>query len=113
LRRAQRGSPAGVLAGRLASSGRRISLTSRKLSQPYLRLLEVGGIEALSAPAVHLRQQLVSLLAFALLLPQAAQAQRRLQLSGCGLLMVGHSEGLVKAGFGRGRMQYGTSSIPQ
>ena len=37
--------------------------------QQHLGFLEVGGVKALSEPAVHLRQQLASLLALALLLP--------------------------------------------
>src|SRR5215831_13095420 len=50
---------------------------SRQRLQPRLGFLEVGGVEALGEPAVDRREQVVRFLAFALLLPQAAQAHGR------------------------------------
>src|SRR5438128_8463416 len=47
---------------------------SSELFQECLGLLEVGGIKALGKPTVDRREELVSLSALALLLPQASQA---------------------------------------
>jgi hypothetical protein len=51
------------------------------ISSPFvkqrLRLLEVGGVKALGEPAVDRGEELARFAALALLLPQAAQADRR------------------------------------
>ena len=58
----------------LLSPTRFLYLTiSPQLLQQRLGLLEVGGVKALGEPAVDWGQQLASLRALALLLPQAAQ----------------------------------------
>jgi hypothetical protein len=47
---------------------------SRELLEQRLGLLEVGRVTALGEPTVDRREELVSLSAFALLLPQASKA---------------------------------------
>src|SRR5215475_4629111 len=72
----------------------------RQLLQQRLGFLEVGGVEALGEPAVDRREQVVRFLAFALLLPQAAQAHSGSQLPGFGLLAAGNLNRLLKVRFG-------------
>src|SRR2546425_11892778 len=50
------------------------SFASCQLVQQDLGLLKVGGVKTLSEPAIDRRQQLIGLVALALLLPQASQA---------------------------------------
>jgi hypothetical protein len=59
----------------------------------------VAGVKALGEPAADQCQQLPGLGAFALLLPQAAQAHRRPQLQRPGLLATGNMQRLVEADF--------------
>src|SRR5712692_5001953 len=81
-----------------------------ELSQECLGLLEVGGLKALSEPAVDRCQQLVRFDPLAVLLPQATQAHGRAQLPGFGLLAAGNGQGLQETGFGLGRIRDG---LPQ
>jgi hypothetical protein len=73
---------------------------SRQLIKQRLGLLEVGSVKAFSEPAVDRYEQFVGFIPLALLLPQPAEAHRRPQLPGFGLLAAGNGEGLLKAGFG-------------
>ena len=61
--------------------------------QQRLRLLQVGGVKALSEPAIDRRQQLVGSTVLALLLPEAAQTHRSAEFEGFGLLMPSIREG--------------------
>src|SRR5882724_1081123 len=62
-------------------------------------LLQVGGVKALGEPAIDRCQQVVSLGALTLLLPQATQAHRRPQLQRLRLLAAGNLQGLLITGF--------------
>ena len=66
--------------------------------EPPPGLLQVKRLKAFGEPAVDLGQSLTGLVPLALLLPQPAQAQRRPQLQGLGLLATGHLEGLMETG---------------
>src|SRR5215510_6001297 len=71
---------------------------SPQLFQQCLGLLQVGGVKALREPAVDRGQQVVSLLALSLLLPESTQAHGRAQLQRFRLLAAGHGQGLLKTG---------------
>src|SRR5215470_19984201 len=60
---------------RIATSG----TSSGEVREQGLRVTQIGSVEALGEGAIDLRQQPVSLLSLALLLPQAAQAHHRAQ----------------------------------
>jgi hypothetical protein len=61
-----------------------------ELCEERLGLLQVRRVKALGEPPVHRRQQIVSLLALALGLPQASQAGGGAQFEGFGLLAAGY-----------------------
>jgi hypothetical protein len=71
------------------SKGVSTGVALRQRLQQCLRLLQVSGVKALGEPAVDRREQLVGLTAFALLLPQPAQARGGAQFPGLGLLAAG------------------------
>src|SRR5947208_2206050 len=81
----------------------------RQRVQQHPGFLQVGGVKALSEPAVNLRQQLAGFDALALLLPQATQAHRHPQLQRLGLLAASDVKGLTKAGFS---LWFGRPSLP-
>jgi hypothetical protein len=60
----------------MRSQGESRALSAQGLEQ-RLGLLQVGRLKSLREPAVHLGQQLLRLGALDLVLPEAAQAQRR------------------------------------
>jgi hypothetical protein len=70
--------------GGMPSRRREISLW-REVIKQCLGLLEVGSVKALGEPAIHLRQQLVCLIALAQLLPEAGEAGSRTQFPRLGL----------------------------
>src|SRR5262245_8023546 len=76
-------------------------LAGRSSQRPQQRLgvLEVGGIKALSEPAVDGFQQRVGFGTLALALPQAREAYRGTQLPRLRLLAVGYGECLLETGF--------------
>ena len=76
----------------------RLPVLSPQLLQERLGFLQISGVKALREPAVDRRQQRSRFVPLALLLPQAAQAQRGAQLQCLGLLAAGHVEGLVQTG---------------
>jgi|SoiMethySBSTD1v2_1073268.scaffolds.fasta_scaffold427411_4 hypothetical protein len=71
---------------------------SPQLLQQRPGLLQVGGVKALSEPAIERGQQLAGCGAFVLVLPQPAQAHRRPQFQRLGLLAAGHGEGVAQRG---------------
>src|SRR5207249_10116103 len=79
------------------------TLDTNRLFPPLLeqrvRLLQVGRVEALGEPAIHLRQQVAGLIALALLLPEPTQGHGGAQLPGFSLLAARYAEGLLEAGF--------------
>jgi CreA protein len=62
------------------------SVALRQCLQQRLGILEIGRVEALGEPAVDRRQQVVSLLALTLLLPQASEAHGSTEFQRPGLL---------------------------
>jgi len=82
-----------------------VSRLPSQLFQQRLRLLEVGGVKALGEPAVDRREELVSLIALALVLPRATQAQGGAQLLGLRPLAAGNGQGLLEADFRLGRVR--------
>ena len=77
---------------------------SPKLLQQRPGVLQVGGVKALGESAIDRCQQLTSLIALALALPQPAQDHGGPQLPGFGLLATGNCEGLLETGFRLGRV---------
>ena len=71
---------------------------SPQLGQQRPGLLQVGGVEPLSEPAIDLSQQLPGFGALALLLPQPSKAHRGPQFQRFGLLTTGDVKGLMKTG---------------
>src|SRR6266851_9140634 len=72
--------------------------TSRQLIEQRLRLSQVTGVEPFGEPAIDLGQQLPSLGALTLLLPQTTQAGGGTEFERPGLLGMRHVEGLLEAG---------------
>ena len=64
--------------------------------QQYLGLLKVGGVKALSEPAVDRCQQRAGFGVLALALPQPAQAHGRPQLERFRLLVAGDVQGVLQ-----------------
>src|SRR5262245_5276962 len=60
-------------------------------------LLQIRRVKPFGEPPVDLSQEMPGCCAFALALPEAAEAQRRPQLYGSGLLAAGKGDGLLKA----------------
>ncbi len=72
---------------------------SRQAVEQRRGLPQIGRVKALREPTIEGGQQLSGLVALALALPQAAQAQCGAQLQRLGLLAVGHVESPVQPGF--------------
>jgi hypothetical protein len=85
-------------------SGRCVRRAAECLQQ-RLGILKVGRVKPLGKPAIHRRQQVVSLLVFALGLPQAGQAGGSTQFQRFGLLLAGDVESLLETGLGLGHIQ--------
>ena len=68
-------------------------------------ILQVRRVKPLRKPTVHRSQQLVSVLALVLGLPQAGQAGGGTEFPGFGVLGAGDVEGLVETGFCLGRVR--------
>jgi hypothetical protein len=75
---------------------------ARQLLQQCLRLLQVGGVKAISKPPGERCEELVRLGALTLALPEAHETQGGAQLPGSGLLPAGNGKGLLETGFGLG-----------
>jgi hypothetical protein len=73
-------------------------LSSQGFEQGF-GLLEVGGVKALSEPAIDRRQEVASFGAPVLLLPQAYQAHRCPQFQRFCLLAAGHVQSTLQPGF--------------
>jgi hypothetical protein len=71
-----------------------------QLLQQRPGLLKIGGLKALSEPAVDRRQGRMYFGTLALLLPEAGQTGGRAQLQGFGLLAAGDVQGLAQTGLG-------------
>src|SRR5215510_7847962 len=84
---------------------------SRPLRQERLRLLQVSRIKALREPAIDRCQEVSGCGALALLLPHACQAHGGPQLPGLGLLLAGHGQRLLEAGFRL--LPWGPWALPQ
>jgi hypothetical protein len=65
-----------------------------------LWLLQIRRVKSLSEPPINRRQQVVGVLAPALLLPQAGEAHGGAEFQGFGVLVAGDVEGFVETGFG-------------
>src|SRR5215831_663057 len=74
-------------------------LEIERLLQERLRLLQVSSITALREPAIDRCQEVSGFGALVLLLPHAGQAHGGPQLPGLGLLLAGHGQRLLAAGF--------------
>src|SRR5262245_31752954 len=74
----------------------KIYSSSPKFLQECLGLLQVHRIKPLREPAIERRQQVVSLGALALALPQACEAHGGPQLPRLGLLTAGDGESLLQ-----------------
>src|SRR5215831_4311556 len=73
------------------SKGVSTGVALRQRVQQCLHILQVSRIKSFGEPAVDRREQLVGLTAFALLLPQPAQARGGAQFPRLGLLVAGES----------------------
>jgi hypothetical protein len=71
-----------------------------QLLQQRPGLLKIGGLKALSEPAVDRRQERIYFGTLALLLSEAGQTGGLAQLQGFGLLAAGDVQGLVQTGLG-------------
>jgi hypothetical protein len=74
-------------------------LLSQLLKQ-RLGFFQVSRVKALGEPPVHRRQQVDSVLALVLGLPQTGQTGSGAEFPGFGLVVTGEAEGLVEAAFG-------------
>ena len=71
----------------------RSNLSSQFLQKQF-GFLEISRVKPFSEPAIHRRQQLVSILILVLALPQTSQAGGGAEFPGLGLLTAGYGEGL-------------------
>jgi hypothetical protein len=70
---------------------------------------QIGRIDAFSEPTMHRRQQVVSISALSLALPQFGEAGGGAEFPGFGLLGAGNSKSLLEAGFGFSVIVFGQS----
>ena len=71
--------------------------------QECLRRLQIGGVKSLGKPAIDVGQYALSVIPFALLLPEPTQAHGSTQLQRPGVLLLCDGQGPMKMRFCLGR----------
>src|SRR5262245_6680228 len=84
----------------LGSKGVSTGVALRQRVQQCLGLLQVSGVKALGEPVIHWGEQVMGLLAFALLLPEASETASSAEFPRFRRLILGYRHGVMETGFG-------------